>query len=296
MIRLAILGSESNHCSYFASVLAPKNGDKIFKDVELIGVYADPNEAGALDGNNAVREASTCCVFAAEKNAFLDEADAVMITARNGSKHFEYAENYIKKGIPVWIDKPITCSVSDIEKLVKLANEYGAILSGGSSLEHHQVVKDLSVVVKENKQNIIGGHVTAPVNLDNPYGGFWFYTQHLVGMMISVFGADVKSVRAIKGNNCVHAVYTYDKFTVSAFYGTGYSVSVYTDAYDSISKAFSLPDDYYIPELQTFYDVIKSGHADKSVKDYIAPVYILEATIKSYEKECEIAINIPEKL
>ena len=296
MIKLAILGSESSHCSYFASVLAPKSGDKIFKDVELIGVYADPGEIGALEGNNSVKEVSQCKVFATDKDTFLNEADAVMITARNGAKHFEYAENYIKKGIPVWIDKPITCSVSEIKKLVQLANKHGAVLSGGSSLEYHEIVKDFSLVVKEKKHNIIGGHVTAPVNLDNPYGGFWFYTQHLVGMMLSVFGSNVKSVRAIKGKDGVHAIYSYDKFTVSAFYGTGYSVSVYTDAYDSISKAFSLPDDYYIPELQTFYDVIKSGRADKSVKDYIAPVYILEATIKSYEKECEIFINIPEKL
>lgn len=296
MIKLAILGSESSHCGYFASVLAPKSGDKIFKDVELIGVYADPNETGALEGNNAVREVSECRTFATDKDAFLDEADAIMITARNGANHFKYAENYIKKGIPVWIDKPTTCSVSEIEKLIKSANKYGAVLSGGSSLEHHKTVKELSLIVKEKKQDIIGGHVTAPVNMDNPYGGFWFYTQHLVGMMISVFGSDVKSVRAVKENGGVHAIYKYDKFTVSAFYGCGYSVSVYTDAYSAISKSFDLPNDYYMPELQTFYDVIKSGRPDKTIRDYIAPVYILESTIKSYEQECEIAINIPEQL
>ena len=294
MIKLAILGSESSHCSHFASVLAPKSGNKIFEDIKLIGVYTELNETGALEGNNSVKEVSECKVFATDKDAFLDEADAIMITARNGANHLKYAENYIKKGIPIWIDKPITCSVSEVDKLIKLANEHGAILSGGSSLEHHKIVKDLSFVVKEKNHNIIGGHVTAPVNLHNPYGGFWFYTQHLVTMMISVFGTNVKTVRAVKANNSVHAMYTYEQFTVSAFYGTGYSVSVYIDEYNSVSKSFDLPHDYYIPELESFYGVIKSGKPDKTLKDYIAPVYIIESTIKSYEEGCEIVIDIPE--
>lgn len=296
MIKLAILGSENSHCSHFASVLAPKDGNKFFEDVELIGVYGDPDEAGVEAGNQLIKKVSDCTVFATDKDAFLDEADAVMVTARNGANHLKYAENYIKKGIPVWIDKPITCSTSDIVKLVKMAHEHSAILSGGSSLEHHESIKELANLVCEKKADIVGGHVSSPVNLDNPYGGFWFYTQHLVAMMISVFGSDVKSVRALKVDNGVHAIYNYDAFTISAFYGAGYSVTVYTGGYDAVAKSFSLPDDYYMPELKTFYDVIKSKKPDKSIKDYIAPVYILEATINSYEENREVVIDIPENL
>lgn len=296
MIKLAILGSENSHCSQFASVLAPKDGNKLFEDVEFLGVYGDPNEAGVEAGNKLVEKASSCTEFAVDKDAFLDEADAVMVTARNGANHLKYAENYIKKGIPVWIDKPITCSTSDIIELVKLANKHNAVLSGGSSLEHHEAIKELANVVSEKKAEIVGGHVSSPVNLDNPYGGFWFYTQHLVAMMISVFGTDVRSVRALKVNNGVHAIYDYDAFTVSAFYGAGYSVTVYTGGYDAVAKSFSLPGDYYLPELKTFYDVIKNKKPDKTMKEYIAPVYILEATIKAYEENCKMNIDIPETL
>jgi hypothetical protein len=83
---------------------------------------------------------------------------------------------------------------------------------------------------------------------------------------------------------------------VSAFYGAGYSVTVYTGGYDAIGKSFNLPDDYYMPELKTFYDVIKTKKPDKTVKDYIAPVYILEATINSYEENRTVVIDIPETL
>lgn len=293
MIKLAILGSENSHCCNFASVLAPKDGKKIFEDIELIGVYGDPNEPGVAEGNAAIKEKTACTVFAEDKDAFLDEADAVMVTARNGAHHLKYAENYIKKGIPVWIDKPITRSVDDIKRLVALADEYGAVLSGGSSLEHLETVKKFAALAAENKESICGGHVSAPVNMDNPYGGFWFYTQHLIAMITTVFGIGMKSVRAIKNSKGVNAIYSYGDFAVTAFFGSNYSITLYTVNDVATTEAVSLPADYYMPELKTFYEVIKSGKPDKSRREYIAPVYILDATVKAYETDSEIMIDIP---
>ena len=63
--------------------------------------------------------------------------------------------------------------------MVALAEKTGTILCGGSSLEHLEPVKKLAELVKEKDGEIYGGHVTAPVKMDNLYGGFWFYTQHL---------------------------------------------------------------------------------------------------------------------
>ena len=293
MIKVAILGSENSHCAHFASVLAPKNGNKMYDDVELIGVYGEPGEPGVTEGNEAVAKVSTCEAFADDKDAFLEEADAVMVTARDGGKHLKYAENYIKKGIPVWIDKPITRSVSEAMDLIKLSERYGAVLSGGSSLEFHSSIKKFADFAKEKKNGILGAHITAPVNMDNPYGGFWFYTQHLVAMMTTIFGTGMKSVRALKTDNGVHAIYDYDKFAVSAFFGAGYSVTLYTGGSSSISESFDLPNDFYMPEIETFYSVIKTGKPDKTKREYIAPICILEATVESYENNKEVVIDIP---
>ena len=294
MIKLAILGCENSHCANFASVLAPKDGNKRFEDVELIGVFGEPGEPGVTEGIEAVKNSSTCTVFAEDKDAFLKDADAVMVTARDGAKHFKYAENYIKKGIPVWIDKPITRSVEEVMALVKLADECGAILSGGSALEFHKIVNKYKDVYNEKKEEVTGGHVTAPVNMDNPYGGFWFYTQHLVAMLTTVFGFGMKSVKAVKTKRGVHAVYNYGSFEVTAFFGAGYSVTVYTSPLYAEGEAFKLPEDFYLPELETFYNVIKSGKPDKTKMEYVAPVYIIEATKKAFETNEEVVIEFPE--
>ena len=227
----------------------------------------------------------------------VDEADAVMVTACDGANHLKYAENYIKKGIPVWIDKPITRSTEEVVKMVEMADKYGAVLSGGSSLEFNPIVERFAKRYKECVENdivIFGGNITAPVNFDNTYGGFWFYTQHLVGMMTTVFGVDVKSVRAMKHPGGVYALYQYEKFAVTAFYGAGYSVSLYTGQ-GSEAEGFGLHKGFHIPEIKTFYDVIKTGKSDKTAREFVAPVFILEATMKAYETNKEVTIDIPFK-
>lgn len=294
MIKIAILGSENSHCKAFASALAPKDGNKRFPDVELLGVFGEPNEPGVAEAHEAIAQETSCRVFASDKDAFLEEADAVMVTARDGANHLKYAENYIKKGIPVWIDKPTTRSIDDLHAMLDLAEKHGAVLSGGSSLEFHAAIKKFAKLAKDAQDDLRGGQVTAPVNMVNPYGDFWFYSQHLVAMMIGVFGTDVKSVRAVKTDRGVHALYAYDNFSVNAYFGTGYSVSVYTNDHHVESEGFDLPADIYLPELDTFYQVIKTGKPDKSKRDYIAPVYILDATIASFESGNEIAIDIPQ--
>ena len=63
MIKLAILGVENSHSRHFASVLAPKEGKKIFEDVELIGVYGDPNEEGFEVGLENMKKALSIITF-----------------------------------------------------------------------------------------------------------------------------------------------------------------------------------------------------------------------------------------
>lgn len=294
MIKLAVLGCENSHCLAFCETLAPKDGKKLFSDVELIGIYGETGVDGVPEAMKEIALKTSCPVFSDDKDAFLEEADAVMITARDGAKHLKYAENYIKKGIPVWIDKPITRSVCEVVEVVRMAREYGAVLSGGSSLEFVETVLKFKKNVNENYETIAGAHITAPVMMDNPNGGFWFYSQHLVAMVTTIFGVDIKSVRAIRSKNGVHAIYSYENFDVTVYFGTGYSVTLYMDDFTAQSENFELPDDFYMPELKTFYNVIKTGKADKTTKEYIAPVCILEATEKAFESNEEVKIEIPE--
>ncbi len=297
MIKLAILGIDNSHAWQFAEALCPKEGEKLFDDVELVGVYGDYATEDGKIGMDKIKECSACERFAEDYNEFLDEVDAVMVTARHGGNHFKFVKEYIRKGIPVWVDKPFTCSPDEICEMIALAKEYNVILAGGSCLPYVADMVDfkakLQALVEEKGEPIHGGHVSAPVNKVNPYGNFWFYTQHLVQMMTSVFGDKVKSVRAYEDNKGVAAVYYYDDFSVTAYYGGAYSITGYVGEWDVVSSTITLGDKPNVAELKAFYEVIKDGKSDLTDRDIAAPVYIIDATIKAYEEGRVVDIEIP---
>ena len=104
MYRVAILGCENSHASIFLNAVLKQ---KLVEDVEFVGVYSDDKEA-------ALKLQEEFGVPAADSyDAFVGNVDGIIITARHGDNHYKYAKPYISSGIPMFIDKPITCSEED---------------------------------------------------------------------------------------------------------------------------------------------------------------------------------------
>ena len=292
-MKVAILGIESSHAWSFASKLAGNEKAPMFDDVELVGVYGDSTIAGTELGVEEIKKCSECEYFAEKSDAFVDTADAVMITARHGGLHLPYARPYLEKGLPVWLDKPITTDIEDMKEIVRLAKVHHAPICGGSCLVFSEEIRKLRDYVKENREKIRGGHVTAPIQMANPYGNFWFYAPHLVQMMTEIFGIEARSVTATRTEDSVQAVYKYDDFSVSAFFGTGYTATVYTGT-DSAECANVTLTGCADAELEEFYHMVKTGQGAEDYRAFAAPVFIIEATIKAFEEGTEVEINIPE--
>ena len=275
MAKIAILGSENSHCMGFASVLAPLTGEKRFPDLELIGIMGDEASNRAVMAKTAVTLSST------DPAAFVGEVDAVMITARHGGRHLPYALPYLHEGAKVWIDKPITASVDDARELVRLAHEKHLLLCGGSSLAGAAGTVRMKELVREKAGSVTGGHVTAPVNLVNDYGNFWFYSQHLVQMVTEVFGQGIVSVSAKQKGEGVHAVFHYPDYDVTAYFGTGYSITVYLGGYGVACERINLGADYFLPELEEVAAMLADNTVRQTPEELVYPVFVIDALIRS---------------
>ena len=275
MAKIAILGSENSHCMGFASVLAPLTGEKRFPDLELIGIMGDEESNRAVMDKTAVTRSSI------DPAAFVGEVDAVMITARHGGRHLPYALPYLHDGAKVWIDKPITASVDDARELVRLAHEKHLLLCGGSSLAGAAGTVRMKELVRDKAGSVSGGHVTAPVNLVNDYGNFWFYSQHLVQMVTEVFGQGIVSVSAKQKGEGVHAVFHYPADDVTAYFGTGYSITVYLGGYGVACERINLGADYFLPELEEVAAMLADNTVRHTPEELVYPVFVIDALIRS---------------
>ena len=291
MYKIAILGSENTHSFVFAKII--RGGDSFgvgCPDFEIIGAYGNSDEANEKLKNIGVN------YIAQKPDEFVGKVDAVMITARHGDKHLKYAEPYFKSGIPMFIDKPFTISESDAVELIKKAKENNCLLCGGSSLKFAYELKQIKNRVQKmltvDKKRLIGGAVSAPLIYLENSGGFFFYSQHLLEMVLEVFGENVKSVIAYKKpeKNNVTVIFRYEEFDITAHYGTGkYTMlahfereSIYTD----IEGA-----DSFQREFDDFEKTVRYKKMSTSYERLIKPVFVLNAINRSLESGKEEKIN-----
>ena len=283
MFKVAILGCENSHANAFLRAVIE---EKVVDDIEFVGVYSDdPAAAQKLHDMFGVPVAE-------RYDEFVGKVDGLLITARHGDNHFKYAKPYIESGIPMFIDKPITCSEADAQEFMDLLKRHNIRVSGGSVLPTAPEMKELKSLIQSGAHGkALGGFLRAPVDLESIYGGFHFYCQHLVQMMTDLFGNYPKSVQAFSKGDMVNCVVRYDEQDVNLsfvnhnyVYYAGVSFEKAVVGYSGLKGSFS-------EEFMSFYNLLLGKPQTQSYEDFFAPVYIHNAILRSMESGKEEPVH-----
>lgn len=288
MKRIAILGCENSHANAFLKYV--KENEEFF-DVEVVGIYSDETEpCEKLAGSFGVRIMDS-----------FDEAvglvDGLVITARHGDNHYKYAKPYIESGIPMFIDKPITISEEEALKFMSELRDNGVRISGGSSLKYDRLVEKLKKeACEEIGGKTVGGFVCAPLQSQSEYGGFFFYAQHLVEMVCEIFGRYPNSVRATAIEDKISVLFNYSDYICTGTYSDTdkfYFASRLSES--GMSGGYTGKrdngNDYYYKEFSEFYGLLCGNGQKSSYEDFIAPVFIMNAIVRSLESNREEKIR-----
>lgn len=290
-IRVGIIGTENSHAWAFTNYFNKPDADGNLHcpDFHVTMVYGHyPKES-----EKCVRE------YGADKVAesieeMVGNVDAVMITARDGKFHYEFAKPFIEAGIPAFIDKPFAVDPKEAIALINLAKEKNVPLCGGSSLKYVDGIQELKEYVKEMGEDVATGSMAAPLNMNNPYSGFFFYSSHLAEMTMEVFGYHPNSVMAIENKNSVSALINYDNYCVANNFcedcGTAYSGSVFCKKGKMEYRKIDLANAYE-RECNVFVEMVRSGKMSHSYEELAAPVFYLNAVKEAYETGKKVEIK-----
>ena len=276
-MKLAILGTENSHAAAFARLI---RDDPDLSCFTVAGAYGYDEEA-----NRKLAREGLVTEFGKRPEDFLGRVDGILVTARHGDLHYEYAMPYIEKGIPAFIDKPITVKEELADSLFSAAEKSGALLCGGSSLKFLRKLDGITDFIYGRK--ILGGSLSAPVSMVNDYAGFYFYSQHLVEMLLRVFGGGVKRLFAYcpdERENRVTVLFDYGPFDVTAHYYAGYeyTVTVHTDGGTCSMHTYDLGD-IYKRELMEYRDMVLNGRLPHSFEELRLPGKLMRAIEASYK-------------
>ena len=132
-----------------------------------------------------------------KKEDMIGKVDGVIIADDCTMKHQKKAIPFLKAGLPIFIDKPLSPDIKEAGKLIELSRKYNAPMMSCSALRYAKETKK----IREGKDNI--GKILTGSTICG--GDLVFYGIHALESLYSIIGLGIKSVRNLgsKGKDMV---------------------------------------------------------------------------------------------
>lgn len=273
MMRVGFVGTENSHVKHFIRFLNLENLHPDHRAVALAG--------GEGEQNRELAEFGGIETIVDEAKDLVDHVDAVIICNRDGGLHRPAAEPFLRAGIPVLVDKPLTASVEDARALLDLSQETGTRLFSASAL---RFVPEMAALRDEAQGPLRHLHVAGPADPDSEYAGIFFYGIHHVEAAMTILGdpvvkpGDVDVTATRHGDTVVAHTRIADvditfTFVVPGDDGRVPFHATAIRAQGITATELTLGGDYNAPALDAFFN--DTMPLDK--EQLLSPIVVLEA-------------------
>ena len=291
MINIGLIGTQSMHAWAFAGVcnIPDSEGKYNFPDARVTAAYGVDDTEEHI---NLTLEKGNIPLSVSSMEELYKHCNAFMILQRRGGEHLKYAEEIIKRGYPVFIDKPVCCTLEDMKRLQAMAAEHDAVICGGSGLKYNKQIVALKKRIEDQEfGQIKGATINHSADIDSPYDGIFFYLPHAVEMMLELFGYHPVSVQTtVLSHNNFTVCVKYEEYMINlAINGCQSSFVVINGQSSTVTEIDS--SDIFIENMRNFITAIKQNDVTKDTDKLTKHVAVILAVQKSIETGAEERIE-----
>jgi len=273
VFTLGIVGAENSHSWQVAS-LANRGDQKLpLRVTHLWGETPGfANESARL---------GTIPTTVKDWRELAGQVDGVMIDHRHGKFHAGPARFFIKRQMPVFIDKPITSDLATAREILALGRQFKTPVITFSNLPlQTRFVRFAREIARRGPIRSVHGSGLA--EMGGPHGGIFFHGFHLVDGAIELLGPDVEKVAALRasGGALVTLMYRDGRFASLHFlehYRGGFHWQVSTDS-GPVSLDRWEDRQPYLVTVRHIVRFLKTRSVPFSQERMLAPIAVLEAT------------------
>ena len=212
--------------------------------------------------------------------------NAFMILQRRGGEHMAYAEELIRRGCPVFIDKPVCATAEDVQKLKQLAANHDAVICGGSGFKHSKQIVRLKEQLAGKEFGIIhSATITYNADIDNPYDGIFFYLPHGVEIMLELFGYDPRDVQVdVRAHDDFSVYVCYRSYQVKLVMDGSKTCTVEINGDRQITEEIDAGD-IFVENMRNFLTAIETRNVTKDTAKLTKHVDVILAVKAAIEKK-----------
>ncbi|MFD4635800.1 Gfo/Idh/MocA family protein [Lentzea sp. NPDC058436] len=265
-MRIGIIGTENSHVDHIIDHLKDGTGPRV---VAISGGASERNESLRLKGSLQVVDAP---------EDLLGLVDAVVVADRHGDLHRAHAVPFLRAGLPVFVDKPLACTVEDASALVAESLAHNAPMTSSSALRW---IPDTEVLAAQGPARRVV--TSGPVDPSSPYGGIFFYGIHPVDVALRLAPGPIRSVDVTRlaDRIAVKAEVGSTEVEIDLVLGEAPFTGSVTTSSGTVERELVLDAHYFVPGLEAFLDMALTGKPPISHDDLLRPVHLLSAVTKA---------------
>lgn len=273
-MRIGIVGTENTHVDHIIGHLNVHEAGGDARVVALSGGHSRRNDTLASTGGIEK--------IVDEPTGLLGLVDAVIVADRHGAHHRDQATPFLAEGLPVFVDKPLACTVEDAQAMIDTALAHDAPLTSSSALRW---IPDTDALVARTAR---GGrpHVvvtSGPADPDGECGGIFFYGIHPVDVALRLAPGEIFDVRTDTTDTTVTVSFTAGGTRVlvnfvkpNDTHQTPFHAMALTQD-TVVEQTLTLDAHYCVPGLEAFLEMARTGMPPIGYRDLLRPIEVLES-------------------
>jgi predicted dehydrogenase len=270
-MNIGLIGAQNSHAKHFCNVInGEKKADPGYTIKYLYG-GDDPKAAEELCGEFGL-------ILCESEEEVIAKSDALAITYRKGSLHYDPVMKTLKAGKPLFNDKPFAATAKEAAEIAEYAKKNGILLTGGSSVKSLPGVSEAAVEIKR-PSTIVLSYAADP---KSEYDGYRFYGVHSVEMCLAILGTDYLSVDAFQtGNTVVSTICFKDGSQCILVTAPDFSKPMLSVSSEAQISHREIKMEYQSICPLEFITMLKTGKPPRDYKFYVTAVEILDKIIYS---------------
>jgi hypothetical protein len=199
-VRVGIIGLDTSHAIAFTTTLnsGPKNPEDApkFYGFKLVAAYPE----GSRDIESSTKRVpeytervkSMGVEIVDSIEVLLSKVDAVLLESNDGKVHLEQLRPILQAKKPVFIDKPIAASLSDVLRIFDAAKSSGVPVMSASSLRFGANTQSVRA---GSLGKVLTAETFSPINLEPSHPDLYWYGIHGCESLFTAMGPGCVSVK-----------------------------------------------------------------------------------------------------
>ncbi|MEC9096774.1 MAG: Gfo/Idh/MocA family oxidoreductase [Planctomycetota bacterium] len=294
-LKIGMIGLDTSHSIAFTKVLNAEDAAEDVADCKVTIAY--PYGSRDIESSysripNYTEQMKEMGVKIAESiDEVLVEVDAVLLETNDGKPHLEQAMAVIDAGKTLFIDKPVSASLTDAIAIYRYAQQKGVAVFTSSSLRYSKGAVEIR---NGSIGKVHGAETFSPAHLEPSHPDLFWYGIHGVEALFTVMGSGCEKVVRVSTEDTDFVTGTWKGGRIGAFRGIrGYKGGYGGTAYGEKGMAEVGPYQGYRPLVVDIVAFFKTRKPPVAANESLEIYAFMEAADES-KRRGGIPVSIAE--